>query len=660
MTDTREIYWNVGKSVLLPMYSIAGIAILILIIGFLLRLKVYKKGKELVRTDKMISRIAGFISDALLQAKVLKVWSSGGMHALFFWGFMLLLLGTTLTFIQADITEPFFDIRFLHGSFYKIFSLTLDVAGLIAIVMLGGLFVRRFIIRPEGLETRLGDYAIHLLLFTILITGFVLEGIRIAATEYQTNMPLAFFSPVGLAVSLPFTGMDAASLSSAHRYLWWFHFFVAIGFIVFIPFTKLKHMFTTSTNYIFTDRRPKGSIDTLDLEDENVESFGVGTVKDFFWKDIFDADACTECKRCQDVCPAFNTQKPLSPMKVITGIRETAFNSPENPLANALSKDALWSCTTCRACQEVCPASIEHVNKIIGMRRNLVLMDGEFPGPEVKTAVENTEVNGNPFGLAFASRGDWAEGLEGLTLADGNTEMDILYFAGCYASFDKRNRMIAKSFIKICRSAGIKVGILGKDEKCCGEPMRKIGNEYIYQMMAVENIEKIKNSGTKRIVTTCPHCFNTLNRDYRDLGLDIEVEHQATFLSRLIKEGRIKLKSDPFDVTYHDSCYMGRYNDIYDEPRQALKAIGGTIVEMDKTRDNSFCCGGGGGRVMAEEKLGTRINAERIRMASATNTHVLVSNCPFCMTMFEDGVKAEGLEATLWTKDLSEIIAERL
>jgi len=660
MTDTREIYWNVGESVLLPMYSIAGIAILILIIGFLLRMKVYRKGKELVRTDAIFGRVAGFISNALLQTKVLKVWSSGGMHALLFWGFMLLLLGTTLTFIQADITEPFFDIRFLQGGFYKLFSLSLDIAGLVAIVMLGGLFVRRFIIRPEGLETRLGDYAIHLLLFTILITGFVLEGMRIAATEYQTNMPLAFFSPVGLVVSLPFTGMDAASLSSAHRYLWWFHFFVAIGFIAFIPFSKLKHMFTTSTNYIFTDRRPKGSIDTLDLEDESVESFGVGTVKDFYWKDIFDADACTECKRCQDVCPAYNTQKPLSPMKVITSIRETAFSSPENPLADAVSKDALWSCTTCRACQEVCPASIEHVNKIIGMRRNLVLMDGEFPGPEVKTAVENTEVNGNPFGLAFASRGDWAEGLEGVTLADGNTEMDILYFAGCYASYDKRNRMIAKSFIKICRSAGIKVGILGKDEKCCGEPMRKIGNEYIYQMMAVENIEKIKNSGVKRIVTTCPHCFNTLNRDYRDLGLNIEVEHQATFLSRLIKEGRIKLKSDPFDVTYHDSCYMGRYNDIYDEPRQALKAIGGAIVEMDKTRDNSFCCGGGGGRVMAEEKLGTRINAERIRMASATNTHVLVSNCPFCMTMFEDGVKAEGLEATLLTKDLSEIIAERL
>jgi Fe-S oxidoreductase len=275
------------------------------------------------------------------------------------------------------------------------------------------------------------------------------------------------------------------------------------------------------------------------------------------------------------------------------------------------------------------------------------------------SAVNNTEVNGNPFGLAYASRGDWADGLEVRRMADGSP-VDILYFAGCYASFDKRNQIVARNFIKICNAAGIKVGILGKEEKCCGEPERKLGNEYLYQLMAAENIKKIKGYSVSHIVTTCPHCFNTLGRDYRDLGLDVEVEHYSTFLERLINQGALHLKPQSFDCTYHDSCYIARYKDIVREPRNVLRAAGGNIKEMDKMGHEGYCCGGGGGRVLAEEKLGRRINVERVKMAQATGAPLLVSNCPFCLTMFEDGIKTGGSEGKLQVRDLSEIIVERL
>ncbi|MGD0587109.1 MAG: (Fe-S)-binding protein, partial [Oryzomonas sp.] len=317
------------------------------------------------------------------------------------------------------------------------------------------------------------------------------------------------------------------------------------------------------------------------------------------------------------------------------------------------------ACTTCRACQDICPANIEHVNKIIEMRRNMALMEGAFPGDEVRTAVSNIEVNGNPFGLAFAARGDWAADLP-VTLLESRQEVDILYFAGCYASFDKRNQEVAKGFVRICAAAGIRVGILGKEEKCCGEPVRKLGNEYLYQMCAQENIELIKGYGVKRIVTTCPHCFNTLGRDYKDLGMDLPVEHYSTFLHGLMKAGRLNFDPAAFDFTYHDSCYLGRYMDIIDQPRELLQAAGGHMSEMSKSGYDSFCCGAGGGRIIAEEKLGNRINVDRVRMAKETGAPLLVSNCPFCMTMFEDGIKTGGFEGEIIVKDLVEIIAARL
>lgn len=659
MEFTREIYWNVGNSAmtLIPMYLLAIASFAILAWGIKKRIQFYKQGKELNRTDKLGARITQLIQGVLLQKKVIRVKGPGLAHALFFWSFLILFIGTIIVVIQADITNPIFGVKFLKGSFYKIFSLSLDIAGALAIVMLGGLFVRRYFIRPEGLNIKKDDALMHGLLFAILITGFIIEGARMAVTEM--GMPVADWSPIGKLVAHTLSGFETEGLKSLHSFLWWFHMLLVAGFIASIPFTKFKHIYTTSANYLFENQGPVGKMTSLDMEDEEAESFGAVNVSDMRWKDIFDADACTECKRCQDRCPAHNTGKPLSPMKVVNTLGDVAFNDSDASLIEAIGKDAIWSCTTCRACEEICPASIEHVDKLMELRRSMVLMEGEFPGEEVMTAIDNIEVNGNPLGMAFASRGDWAEGLPVVTMAESK-EVDVLYFVGCYASFDKRNQEIAKSFIKLCNAAGLKVGILGKEEKCCGEPARKMGNEYMFQMTAQENIETFKNYGVEKIVTTCPHCFNTLAKDYTDFDFEAEVVHYTTFLDELYAAGKLKFKSESLDCTYHDSCYLGRHNDIYSAPRNLLKAAGANIKEMDKNKSEAFCCSAGGGRILAEEKLGDRINIKRIEMAAATNSSNLISNCPFCLTMFEDGVKGADKEDSLKTRDIAEVLVERL
>ncbi len=659
MQATREIYWNVGHGVVLPMYALTAATFAVMAWGFWRRLRIWRQGKALNRFDHLNQRLKRFVAEVFSQIKVLRVKDGGIFHSLFFWGFLLLFIGTLLVMAQADLTDLFWGVKFLKGTFYKGFKLTLDVAGAVALLMLIALIVRRFVFKPKGLEIVRDDYVVLPLLCVILITGLLLEGTRLAATDLRHNPGLAL-SPRSAGCPLnswlaciwmrcwPCTrhsgGVTLSSRSS---------------FIAAIPYTKLRHIFTTSLSAFLAPLEPKGTIATINLEDENIQQYGAAAVTDLTWKDIFDADACTTCKRCQDRCPAYATEKPLSPMKIVQQIGQLAEGNPSGNLIETCSQDALWACTTCRACQDVCPADIEHVNKILEMRRNLSLMEGAFPGDEVRTAVSNTEVNGNPFGLAFATRGQWADGTGVATLAGGG-ETDILYFVGCYASFDKRNQQVAKSFIAICKAAGVRVGILGKEEKCCGEPPRKLGNEYLYQMMAKENIGLIKGYGVKRIVTTCPHCFNTLVRDYKDLGLDVPVEHYTTYLARLMAEGRLKLKPQPFKFTYHDSCYLGRYMDIISQPRGVLRAAGGKIAEMDKSGYDSFCCGGGGGLILAEERLGGKVSEARIRMAQQTGAPWLVSNCPFCLTMFEDAVKTGGAEGRLQARDLAEIVAERI
>lgn len=659
MEFTREIYWNVGHGVatLVPMYLLAIGAFAYIGYAFWKKMEVYKQGQAMNRFDEPWQRARYMVENLLLQKSVIGVRWPGLVHGLFFWGFFLLVIGTTLIFVQADFTDPLFGLVFLKGTFYKLFSVVLDLAGLGCMIMLAALFIRRYFFAPEGLETKSDDALMHALLMAILLTGFIIEGARMAVTELGT--PLAPWSPVGLVFALALEGLGEGGLLALHKVTWWLHLFLVIAFLLLIPTTKFKHIITTSANYFFKDNGPKGKLVSLDLEDEEAETFGATSCEDLTWKDLFDGDACTLCMRCQQRCPAFNTDKPLSPMKLVNQIGEASLTDAKANLIDTITKDVLWSCTTCRACQEICPAEIEHVNKIVELRRSMVLMEGEFPGDEVMTAMEATEVNGNPLGAGYAERGDWVADLGVKSLAE-DSDVDICYFVGCYASFDKRNIAVAKSFISLCQAAGIKVGILGKEEKCCGEPMRKMGNEYLYQTLASENIEVINGYGIKRIVTSCPHCYNTLTKDYTDLGLNIDVVNYTVFLEELLESGKLKIDSRDLQCTYHDSCYLGRHNDVYQAPRNLIKAAGGQIVEMEKSKKESFCCSAGGGRILAEEKLGERMNVARVKMALDTKMGTLISNCPFCLTMFEDGVKGAEAEEIMAAKDIAEVLAERL
>ncbi len=659
MEITREIYWNIGHGpeTLIPMYLLVVAALAVAARSCRNRLQVYRQGRPLARTDQLRNRIVDMLKDVLSQQKVMRVPLPGLFHAFFFWAFLLLLAGTALIVIQADFTDLLFGFRFLQGAFYKLFSMVLDLAGIMAIVMLAGLFIRRYFFRPEGLVTTRDDAIMHGLLMLILLSGFIIEASRMAVTELGT--PLARWSPAGHLLTQSLAWMSEETLRAVHKLTWWLHLLLTLGFIIVIPRTKFRHILTTSAGSLLSDRGPKGKLINLDLEQEDAETFGATAVKDMTWKDIFDTDACTLCKRCQDRCPAYATGKALSPMKMINQLGEAACHTPDVSLIDIIGKEALWACTTCRACQEICPASIEHVRKIVDLRRSLVLMEGEFPGDEVMTAMEQTEVNGNPLGIGYAGRGDWAAELGVKSLAE-DAQVDILYFVGCYASFDKRNIAVAKSFVKLCQAAGIKVGILGKEEKCCGEPMRKMGNEYLYQSLAGENIAAFRSYGVKKIVTSCPHCFNTLAKDYRDLGLEVEVEHYTVFLLALLNSGRLKIQAADLSCTYHDSCYLGRHNDIYDAPRALIRAAGGTLTEMARNRAEAFCCSAGGGRILAEEKTGERINIKRVGMAVETGAEVLLANCPFCLTMFEDGIKGANVESSLKTRDIAEILADRM
>ncbi len=659
MSATREIFWNTGHGTVAVMYLLALAAIGAMAWGFRRRRDIWRRGKPLDRTDHPLQRFSRFLADTISQRKVARVSDGGLPHSMLFWAFLLLLAGTLLVMAQADFLTPLFRVNLLSGDFYRLYSLVLDLAGLLALVALGVLAARRFVIHPPGLESTPADALIHLLLVTILVTGFIVEGFRMAATELRDNPALALWSPVGYLFASLFAGMGVHAQRVAHQVLWLAHMLLAFGFIAIIPWTKLRHIATTSGNSFFEPKEPKGTFAPLDLEEESAERFGASAIGDLTWKDIFDADACMACGRCQQRCPAYLTGKPLSPMKVVRQIGELAESASKDGLIDAVSRGAIWSCTTCGACEEICPASVGHVGKIIEMRRSLTLMAGEFPGDEARRSCDAIEINGNPFGLAHASRGDWAKSLP-VTVATSGTEAEILYFTGCYASYDPRNRKVAESFARLCAATGVTIMILGKAERCCGEPARKLGNEYLYRMVAESNIEALRSAKARRIVTACPHCFNTLARDYRELGLETPVEHHSTFIRRLVGDGRLKLNSSAFRATYHDSCYLARYQDIVDEPRLLLQAAGGVLSEMERSGKESFCCGAGGGRILAEEKLGTPIVDERLRMAQKTGASTIVTACPFCLSMFEDGLKRQGGNINIKALDLAEIVARSI
>jgi Fe-S oxidoreductase/nitrate reductase gamma subunit len=639
-------------------------------------------------------RTLGVARFALAQTKMFKDPRPGLMHFGIFWGFVLLTIGTanvvTGGLVEAIVSWP------LDGLLWTAVGALQNVVAVVVIVAIAYAFFRRLVTKPARLTLSRSS-----LLVLAMIGGLVAAELLSQAFEAARygDVEGAFIAD---ALAIPLRGFDEAVTQAGFAILWWVHIAVVAAFLVYLPFGKHLHVATAVFNIYFRKLAPRGELPAMDLEDETA-TFGLRTLQDLGWKDLLDGFTCTECGRCQAACPANATGKPLNPKAFIMGIREMAVEAehgidliPNSPIVReayglddtrpdatrlaapivdaAIPYDAVWDCVTCGACVEACPVLIEHVDKIVGLRRNLVLEDSRFPG-ELTAAFTNMERAGNPWGQPKMTRTDWTKGLPfevptvaDLAAADRLDEIEVLYWVGCAAAFDERNRRVARAFATCLDLAGVRFAILGQEESCSGDPARRMGNDYVWQMLATENIATLDRYRLRSIVTACPHCFNTLGNEYGQLGGRYEVVHHSVYLRRLLADGRLRTVDaegtrvgEPRTVTFHDSCYMARYNDVVAQPREVLGAVPGLeLIEMERTGKNGFCCGAGGGRMWMEETRGTRINEERTRQALATGAATVAVNCPFCMTMLRDGLASAeaNRDGAVSAVDISELLAE--
>lgn len=674
----REIYWNIGAYNL--MYVFFAIALVVFAYGCYQKYKFWQQlgNPDDSRKEPVGERIKLVLTYAFGHKRILSESFAGLMHSFIFYGFIILFIGTALVGL-----DKYLGINIVATDFFLYFKLLLDIAGLLAIVGVLMAAYRRYIKKPKGMDNKTDDGITLGLIFVVLVTGFFISGFRLAAEPVDWSA----WTPVGLAFASVFSALisDTATLKSLHSFSWWFHMIMAFTFIAYIPYSKMLHMFTVTANQYMQNIENKAALSRIDFEDESIESFGVSQVEDFTWNDLFDTEACTRCGRCQDNCPAYLTEKPLSPKEVIQGIK-TNFEekaptilaakaagetdeasqeaaaaadediTPRELIGEAVDKEAISSCTNCGSCQEQCPAHIQHVPKIAEMRRYLVLDEGEI-SPEAQNALTNIERVSNPWGMGKATRADWTKGLDVPTLAE-NENPDILYWVGCAGAFDARNQKVSIAMVNVLKEAGVNFSIIGSDEMCCGDSARRLGNEYLYESLAEMNVEVLKELEIKKIVTHCPHCFNTLKNEYPQYGADFEVIHHSELVLELIESGKIKLENPLAEtVTYHDSCFLGRWNDIYDQPRKIINAIPQTnYKEMERSHGKSFCCGAGGGRMWEEETIGQRINEVRADQALATGSSCIITGCPFCLTMMDDGVKARGKAEEVKMLDIAEIV----
>jgi len=641
------------------------ITLIFFIYGIYKRTRLWQIGKPEDRFDRKRERFRRLWREGILQIKILKERVPGLMHVFLFWGFLIPLVIIILLNLRLDLYLP----KWLAATI----SVLLDVCGLAALIGIVIAFYRRYIQKLEQLDRQVEDAIVLGLLFIIVMSGLIVEGLRLSIASTGTG----FWSPIGWLMGTVFRLFDGENIQAViHQIARRIHLFVVLGFIAYLPHSKLRHIFTSPLNIYFSSFKPKGELTSLDLENiEEVESFGVANIEDFTWKQLLDLDACTKCGRCQAVCPAHQSEKPLSPKKLILDLKKhwqergkellarsgngkAAEEFPESGIIEkVISEDTIWACTTCRACLEECPVMIEHIQKVVDLRRYLVLMLSQFP-KEVQLVLKNLTNNFNPWGIGFSSRGEWAAGLDVKTFS-GEDDSEILYFVGCAGAFDDRYKKVAQAFVKILNTAGIKFGILGAEEKCCGDSARRIGEEYLFQTLAQENIATFQQHNVKKIVTTCPHGYNSLKYEYPKFDGNFEVIHAVELMADLLKQGKISLKNSfNQSIVLHDSCYLGRYSNLYDQPREIIQNISGvTLLEMKRNRDKSFCCGAGGGRMWFEETIGKRINNMRVEQALETKPDAVGVSCPFCLTMFEDGIKDKGVEQSVKTYDLIELVA---
>ncbi len=639
-------------------------------------------GQREGRLDHPWRRAWNVLRIAIAQEKILRDPVAGPMHAGIFWGFLVLTAGTVELIIQG-IAPGFSYEHFLPHSVFLVYSASQDVFAALVLAAVAFAFFRRLVLHPKRLDgdkTHHGDaYFILGMIGMLMVTLLAM----FAFTGAADPAALGHEKFISRALAGLLSGVSPGTAAAVAHANWWAHVLLVLFFLNYLPYSKHLHVVTSLFNVFFSNTSgpgQKGVMRYMDLE-ADVEQFGANDVQQLTWKNLLDGYSCTECGRCTSVCPANITGKPLSPRKIVINTRqrlmETVGGLPlvhEHAAATAgerhllgdyITDEELWACTSCRACVQECPVSIDQLDIINEMRRYLVLSESRFP-EELQPAFESMERNGSPWAFSPADRAQWAEGLDVPTMAEAfaaGRRPHVLYWVGCMGSFDDRAKKTTVAFARILKACGIDFAILGQEESCNGDPARRLGNEYLYQMLARNAIETLDRYEVRTIVTACPHCFHQLGNEFPQLGGMYEVIHHSTFIERLLEEDRVPLQSEDgkaLTVAYHDSCYLGRYNDVYDAPRETIRRALPVVklVEPERNHDRGLCCGAGGGRMFMEENTGKRINAERTEELLATGADTIAVACPFCMTMMNDSVKSRDAEVNV--VDIAEVVADRL
>lgn len=624
-------------------------------------------GRRALSAARLLVRrsLPDFLVHVIGQKRILKKAYPGIMHGLIFWGVTIQIVGTVINLMQMQLFLPLVTTPFLEQKTYLVYELVMDIAGLAIVAGVMMALFRRVVLRPKALETRWDDYYALILLALIPLVGFFLEAIRLLATEPAW----ANWSPAGNSVASLLTalGMTADTAISLHPILFWTHVVLGLALVGSIPFTKLRHLILTPLNVLLKPFRKEGTL-SLIKDFEEAESFGVGQVTEFSFEQLLSFDACVRCGRCEDVCPAACSGMPYSPRSFVQALRhETSSLFASPPAASPLDTDLMnrqaWYCTTCGACLAGCPAFVNPVDAIIDLRRYQTLTTGR-PPQSVANVLRSLERQGNPWGMAAGARTEWAAEL-GVRKLEPGDKCDVLLFLGCTFTYDERNKQVAHAFVQLLQTAGVDFATLGHDESCCGETARRLGEEYLYQTLAGQNIETLGQVSFNRIVTQCPHCFNTLKNEYPQLGATYPVQHYTQYLAELWPDllaaanGQAQISQNG-RITYHDPCYLGRYNHEYQSPRSLLRWAGLDSVEMVQRGENSFCCGGGGGQMWMESDAETRINQKRLADVMDVRANVVATACPYCLLMFDDAIRSQDLTSSVQVSDIAEILVQRL
>ncbi len=640
------------------------------------RVVIIRKGEPKDRFDQIGTRVLKTLKIVFGQTRILnpRFWDGGIAHAFIFWGFVVLLINSTNVLLGGLFHGFHFPFLGPQSQALTVYNYIRDIFELIVTVMVLYAFFRRLVIKPKRLSNHWDGYVILTFILLIMLSDFFMNGAeRVMHPAHLDNASLMHHLMGNLFIA---QGMQWETAHIIYNVGWWVHAVVVLVFLNILPISKHFHVITAPFN-VFFQRLDSGYLPALDIE--NAEHYGASKLHHFAWKDILDVYSCTECGRCQSVCPAFNTGKLLSPKKINEHMRDY-INDNINDLVNlsreeleekelkgdpligsVIPKEMLWACTTCRACEEACPLTIEFIDRIVEMRRSLVLEESDFP-KELQTAFNGMERNGNPWNIN-EDRLKWAKDDESIQVktVDENPDFDILYWVGCAGAFDEQGQKIARSFTKILNKANVNFAVLGNKEQCTGDSARRAGNEYLFSMLAESNVETLNNAGVKKIVTTCPHCFNTLKNEYPQFGGNYEVIHHSQFIDQLLKEGKIQLKeAEKVRTTFHDPCYLGRHNHEYEAPRDVLIHVQGIeLTEMKNNRQHSFCCGAGGAQMWKEEEQGNEaVRRARMQQAMDVQAEQVATACPFCLTMLKDANTE--MEGSVEVKDLAEIVAERL